>query len=295
MANIKIEFSRFSAFYSPLILTMASGFLKREGFEPSYSISKPGKSAVESLLDGSVHVVQSAPSQTFASLEKGEIPPVVHFAQINETDGFFLNARIPDSKFSWKKLAGKKVLVDHGGQPLAMFKYACHRESLNFSDIEAIDAGSTDEMEKAYKGGEGDYIHLQGPAPQQLQKDGFGSVVASVGKAVGLCAFSSLAATRDWLKSDAARRFMRAYRDARELLLNSPPSEIARIEKDFFPNIDVDVLTETIGFYQGLGCWTPHLEITQEAFEGALDVFLHAGIITKRHGFKLAVSAPPIV
>ena len=72
MANIKIEFSRFSAFYSPLILTMASGFLKREGFEPRYSISKPGKSAVESLLDGSVHVVQSAPSQTFASLEKGE-------------------------------------------------------------------------------------------------------------------------------------------------------------------------------------------------------------------------------
>ena len=87
MANIKIEFSRFSAFYSPLILTMASGFWKREGFEPGYSISKPGKSAVESLLGGSVHVVQSAPAQTFASLDKGEIPPVVHFAQITETEG----------------------------------------------------------------------------------------------------------------------------------------------------------------------------------------------------------------
>ena len=106
-------------------------------------------------------------------------------------------------------------------------------------------------------------------------------------------AFSSLAATPDWLKSDSARRFMRAYRDARGLLLNSAPAEIARIEKDFFPNIDLDVLTETIAFYQGLGCWTPHLEITQAAFEGAVDVFLHAGIITRRHGFELAVSAPP--
>ena len=31
MEHIRIEFSRFSAFYSPLILTMAGGFLDREG------------------------------------------------------------------------------------------------------------------------------------------------------------------------------------------------------------------------------------------------------------------------
>lgn len=293
MARINIEFSRFSAFYTPLIMTMAGNFLQREGLEPEYTVSAPGTSAIASLLDDSVHVVQSAPSQAFAALEKGEAPLVTHFAQINETDGFFLNGRTIDPEFSWSKLVGKKVLVDHGGQPLAMFKYACFKEGIEFSAIQAVDAGTTDEMEHAFRDGEGDYIHAQGPTPQQLEKEGVGHVVASVGEAIGVCAFSSLAATRDWQNSDMASTFMMAYRDARKLINSAPASEIAKMEMEYFPGVDVDVLTDTIGFYQRLGCWTPHVEITREAFEGALNVFLHAGSITTRHDYELAVSSPP--
>ena len=293
MARINIEFSRFSAFYTPLIMTMAGNFLQREGLEPEYTVSAPGTSAIASLLDDSVHVVQSAPSQAFAALEKGEAPLVTHFAQINETDGFFLNGRTVDPEFSWSKLVGKKVLVDHGGQPLAMFKYACFKEGIEFSAIQAVDAGTTDEMEHAFRDGEGDYIHAQGPTPQQLEKEGVGHVVASVGEAIGVCAFSSLAATRDWQNSDMASTFMMAYRDARKLINSAPASEIAKMEMEYFPRVDVDVLTDTIGFYQRLGCWTPHVEITREAFEGALNVFLHAGSITTRHDYELAVSSPP--
>ena len=40
---ISIQFSRFSAFYSPLIATIAGGFLKQEGFEPKPSIASAGK------------------------------------------------------------------------------------------------------------------------------------------------------------------------------------------------------------------------------------------------------------
>ena len=54
-------------------------------------------------------------------------------------------------------------------------------------------------MIEAFKRGEGDYIHLQGPAPQQLEHDGHGHIVTALGDAIGPCAFSSLAATRDWL------------------------------------------------------------------------------------------------
>jgi hypothetical protein len=44
-----------------------------------------------------------------------------------------------------------------------------------------------------------------------------------------------------------------------------------------FPEIERSVLTATIGSYQKLGCWTPHVEITRPAFEAALDVFQHSG------------------
>jgi NitT/TauT family transport system substrate-binding protein len=292
--EIHIQFTRFSAFYSPLIATIAGGFLKEEGLQPKHSNAPVGKSAIDGVVAGTVHVCQSAPSQGFGPLEKGQTPPAVHFAQINEKDGFFLTARAADSEFSWDKLKGKQVLVDHGGQPLAMFKYACHKRGLDYKAINAVDVPSA-QMDGAFRKGQGDYIHQQGPAPQQLEHDGAGHVVASVGKAIGPCAFSSLAATREWLSTDMARRFMRAYRKSRAWLLMTPANKVAEAESAFFPEIDRAVLTSTIAYYQKLGCWSPHVEITRPAFEVALDVFQHSGLITKRHRYEDVVAPPPDV
>jgi NitT/TauT family transport system substrate-binding protein len=290
--EINIQFTRFSAFYSPLIATIAGGFLRQEGLEPRHSVAPAGKSAIEAVVAGTVHVCQSAPSQGFGPLEKGQAPPAVHFAQINEMDGFFLTARAPDPSFTWAKLRDKPVLVDHGGQPLVMFKYACHKRGLDFASIRAINVPS-DRMDQAFRKGEGDYIHQQGPAPQQLEHDRVGHVVASVGQAIGPCAFSSLAATRAWLGTDMARRFMRAYRKARGWLLDTPATKVAEAEADFFPDVDRDVLIATIAYYQKLGCWTPHVEITRPAFEATLDIFQHSNLITKRHKYEDVVAAPP--
>jgi NitT/TauT family transport system substrate-binding protein len=290
--EIRIQFTRFSAFYSPLIATIAGGFLKDEGLQPKHSIAAAGTSAIDGVVAGTVDVCQSAPSQGFGPLEKGQQPPAVHFAQINEKDGFFLTARAPDAGFTWDKLRGKRVLVDHGGQPLAMFKYACHRRGLDYAAIQAVDVPSA-RMDQAFRKGEGDFIHQQGPAPQQLEHDGVGHIVASVGEAIGPCAFSSLAATRAWLRTDPARRFMRAYRRARAWLLATPAAAVAEAEAPFFPEIDRPVLTATIAYYQKLGCWTPHVEITRPAFEVALDVFQHSALITRRHRYEDVVAAPP--
>ena len=291
--EISIQFTRFSAFYSPLIATMAGGFLEQEGLRPRHSVSAPGKSAIAGLVDGSVHVAQSAPSQGFAPLEQGKPPSALHFAQINEKDGFFLVGRAAEPQFGWERLKGRKVIVDHGAQPLAMFKYACHKRALPFQSLIAVDAGSTEQMIEAFLKGDGDYIHLQGPAPQQLEHDGAGHIVASLAGAIGPCAFSSLAATRDWLKTDMAQRFMRAYRKARAWIIGTPAAEIARAEASYFPNIDRGVLTKTIATYQTLGNWTPHVEITRPAWEATVDIFLHAGLITRRHRYEDVIASPP--
>ena len=151
---ISIQFTRFSAFYSPLISTIAGGFLQEEGLEPSYSVAPVGKSAIAALLDGSAQVAQSAPSQGFTPLEKGQLPPVVHFAQINEKDGFFITARKSDPNFTWDKLKRGKVLVDHGAQPLAMFKYACFKRGVDWKSLDIVDAGMG-KMDQAFRDGTG--------------------------------------------------------------------------------------------------------------------------------------------
>ena len=256
MATLNVWVSRHAAFYSPLIATIAAGFLKEEGFEPTYSVATPEKSAWAALLDGSADVAQIAVSYSWGPLERGETPELAHFAQINERDGFFVAARRPDPDFTWKKLEGSKVVVDHLGQPMAMFRFACHRMGIDADAIEMIAAGEPEEMDAAFRSGIGEYVHLQGPGPQQLEKDGVGHVVASVGEAIGPVAFSSLVASREWLVTDAAKAFMRAYRKARKWVLEAPSAEMARTERDFFKNIDPDVLAATIETYKGLGCWS---------------------------------------
>lgn len=293
MTKINIQFTLFSAFYSPLISTMSGGFLEAEGLEPEWSVSPPGKSAIESLQDGSAHVVQTAPSQSFNWLKKGEKPPFKHFAQINEMDGFFITGREPDADFTWDKLEGSEVVMFKAGQPNAMFKYACHKAGIDYDKIIPVTPGGAADIDKAFRDGQGAYVQQQGPFPQQLEADGVGHVVAQVGPQIGPNAFSSLAATPEWLDSDMAKAFMRAYKKTRAYMNETPAAEIARAEKPFFPDIDEAVLADCIGTYQKLGCWTPHAEITREAFDVAQDVFVHYGAITERYAYEDAIAQPP--
>jgi len=138
-------------------------------------------------------------------------------------------------------------------------------------------------------------VQQQGPYPQQLESEGLGNILAQVGLPIGPCAFSSLAASREWLESDMAKAFTRAYANARRYLNEASAREIAAVEKPFFPNIDQKALENCIATYQQLGCWTPHVEITRDAFEVTLDVFLYTGAINERIPYERVCVSPPII
>lgn len=293
MQKIHIQFSRFSAFYTPLIVTMAGGFLKAEGLDYEWSKAANNDAAMASLEKGETHVAQSAVGVSLVLLAKGEKPAPRHFAQINEMDGFFISGRRADPAFTWKKLEGAEVLVDHGLQPLAMFKYACKKAGVDYAKLKVIDAGGGPAMEKAFRDGKGDYISLQGPAPQALEYDGAGYVVAAVGKPIGPLAFSSLAAMPAWLKTEEAKAFTRAYRKARAWINQVAADEVAGKVASYFPDTHASVLAECIGAYQGLGNWTPHIEITAPALDVAQDVFVAGGLIKAPYPADLLIIAPP--
>ena len=294
MTKINIQFTLFSAFYSPLISTMSDGFLKAEGLDADWSISPPGVSAIKALEDGSAHVIQSALSQGFGPVSKGETPAALHFAQVNEMDGFFITAREPDPAFTWDKLEGADAVLHGGGQPLAMFKYACHKAGIDYTKINAINPGGPAEIDQAFRDGQGRYVQQQGPFPQQLEADGIGHVVAQVGPMIGPNGFSSLAATPEWLETGMAKTFTRAYAKTRVYMNEAPAAEIARAEKPYFPNIDEAVLAKCIATYQKLGCWTPHVEITEAAYQATLDIFEYNGLITERFAYDQVCAKPPI-
>lgn len=291
METIRIGALRHSAFYSPLLVAIAGGYLAREGLEPVY---QPGTPVDDDLIAGRLQVAQSAVAAHFRTLEAGGEMPLAHFAQINARDGFFLAVRDPQPPFAWAQLAGKTVLVDHFFQPLAMFRYALHRQGVAPAALHWIDAGEPAAMERAFRAGEGDVLHAQGPLPQQLEYEGIAQVGAAVGATIGPIAFSSLCARRDWLETATARAFVRGYAKARAFVASAPPADIAALVQGFLPGVAPAVLARTIAAYQALGCWEGGVEIPRASYETLLDVFLFDGVITRRHDYAALIASPPV-
>ena len=290
---LRIMVARHSTFYSPLLLAIGAGFLGQEGIKASYSVLPAGCRSHDLLRNREVDIMQSAVSSNWGPMEKGERDLPVHFAQINQRDGFFFVGRARDSSFRWSKLEGKQVLADHGSQPLAMLRYAAYYQGVDYRKIEWINAGNPEEMDAAFRVGRGDYVHLQGPAAQQLESDSIGCIVASVGEAMPPVAFSSLMASRAFLKTETAKAFVKAFQKAKKWVNQAPVEEIARAEASFFPGVDLQILTASIARYRKLGCWAGDVDIPRALYEQALNVFLHCGAISRRHAYEEVVAAIP--
>ncbi len=293
MTEMKIMVSRHSAFYSPLISTIAGGFLENEGINASYHVVAAGRSSGAEVASGNMDVAQAAVSASWGPLDSGNKPPFAHFAQINRYDGFFIAAREADSNFTWDKILKGKFLHVHGGQPEAMLRYGAHKMGVDLSDVDDIDSPGGDEMMGQWRSGQGDYFHEQGAFPQQLEHDGEGHIVASVGEAIGPTAFSSLVCRWDWLGTDEAKRFTAAYRASREWVNTADPAEVAKAEASFFPDQAEAAIASAVGFYQKLGTWSGDIAVEKDLYESALDVFQHSNMVGSRHSYDDVVVAPP--
>jgi NitT/TauT family transport system substrate-binding protein len=284
--QIRIMVYRHSVFYSPLIAAVAGDFLKDEGLGAAYFQKPAERNLYEMFRQGEIDIMQAAVSTSWDPLSKGIRDIPVHFAQINQRDGFFLVRRGIGTTFVWNQLEGADVLADHAQQPFAMLKYGLHLKGVNIDRVHMINAGQPGAMEKAFRGGQGDYVHLQGPAPQQLEREGVGKIVAALGDAIPPVAFSSLMAMREFLDTPKARAFMRAYRRSLQFVTESSAREIAEKEAGVFPGVSVDAIEAAIALYQQLDTWRQDPTISREQYETAMDVFIYAGVFKQRFAYE---------
>jgi NitT/TauT family transport system substrate-binding protein len=230
------------------------------------------------IRDGRTDVMQSAPSTNWAKMDKGETGFPLHFALINQRDGFFLFGR--ERGFDWKDLEGKTLLADHGSQPLAMLRYATQYKGVDWGKIDSVDAGSPREMTAAFLAGKGDFVHLQAPVPELRDH-----ASVSVGASMPPNAFSSLCASREFIAGEACRAFAKAFAEAKEWVRQTSAEEIAVKEASYFPGVDRSALASAIAQYQTIGAWNGEIEIPRDLYEQSLNVFESTGAIKQRHSY----------
>jgi NitT/TauT family transport system substrate-binding protein len=278
--------TRHSPFYSPFLAVHAAGFLQQEGIESTLRLPVEGESTAAVLRRGEVDVIQSAVSAAWTAIEKGVTDFPVHIAQINQCDGFVILGRESEPDFRWRKLEGKTLIADHGHQPLALLRWAAHENQSDLSQANLLNLGSPPAMEAAFRAGQGDYLHLQGGMPQQMELEGAGHIVAYVGQGLTPLAFSSVAAPRAFTESDQIEPFLRAFAKAKTWARETPPGEVATVLAPLFPALRIEALTAAIAACQNLGCWNGDAAIPRADYHEAERAFLWAGAIQRAHPYE---------
>ena len=294
---IRLVASRHSAFYTPLLLTVDLGssdtnFMKSisDGFNCNYSVAENNQNVYEMIMNDEMDIAQSSISGSWNN-EYSE--NIVHFAEINKTDGFYLVRRdgISDDEFEWKDLIGSKVLVDHSMQPNYMFKYACYKKDIDYSRIDVINAGSPEEMVNEFRNGNGDYIHLQAPQSTDLTYNVYdekdqniitrakaGEAVASIGKIIGPLSFSSLICKKTYIETPEFHKFIEIFHTTKLFAQTENSFKIAEITNEFFPDTEFDYLEKTIKGYQDLNCWNGDLIISEDHYDKTLEIYRFNGL-----------------
>ncbi|MBM01720.1 MAG: hypothetical protein CL762_03275 [Chloroflexi bacterium] len=298
---IKVIASRHSAFYTPLLLTVDLGssdanFMKTlsEGFNCDYSVAENNQNVYEMIMNNEIDIAQSSVGGSWNNEYSSEI---IHFAEINKTDGFYIVRKdsITDKEFEWSDLIGSKVLVDHSKQPNYMFKYACHKKNIEYSKIDVIDGGSPEEMVNEFRNGNADYVHLQAPQSTDLTYNVYdedkesktygeitrhkvGDVVASIGKAVGPLSFSSLICKKSYTDTPEFHKFIEIFHTTKLFAQTESSLKIAEITNEFFPDTELEYLDKTIKNYQDLNCWNGDLTISEDHYDKSLEVFKFNGL-----------------
>ena len=284
MKIINITASRHAVFYSPLLALINGDFLTNEGLRGIYHFPKDNINVYSKINSGEIDVAQSAVSGTWNYFEKNISLTVKHFALINSRDGFFIISK-NNSSFKWIDLYTKPFYYVRGGQPQAMLSYALNKKNIDILKIPLVSENplSTSIMYSRYKEENNAFFHEQGSYPHQLNIEGHGKIVASIGEIIGPVAFSSLCAEEKWIKSETGKKFSRAFEIAKKWVSSASPKEISLLLKDFFPDFTLNAISAAIEDYQKLKTWDSSIEISNQEYEKSLEIFEHAKLITKKH------------
>ena len=94
-----------TVFYTPILVSVAGGFLREEGLDVSFSTCPPQfPHPLSALKNGAADIVQSGIMRCIIALDWGAETTPLHFAEINARDGFFILGREPQGEFSWESL-----------------------------------------------------------------------------------------------------------------------------------------------------------------------------------------------
>ena len=133
-------------------------------------------------------------------------------------------------------------------------------------------------MSSAFIGGTGDFVALFEPNALQLEQEGYGYVVASLGELGGVVPYTAFFARDSYLNENGEliENFVKAIQKGIDFVHNSSDKEVAEAIIDQFPDTSLDDLTKIVERYRSIDAWPDNTEFSEEEFDHLQDIMINA-------------------
>ena len=273
-------------FYAPQYVAIQNGYFEEEGIEINLILTPGADKVAAALLSKDADIGLSGSEATIYVYNGGEEDYLKTFAQLTQKDGSFLVSRTPIENFSLEDLKGKTVIGGRrGGMPEMTFEYVLRQNGIDPKQDLAIDTSvEFAAMGGAFIGGDDDFVTLFEPTALEIEQQGYGYVVASIGELGGIVPYTSYSARTSFIEQnkDLIDGFNRAIQKGLDYVHNHTDQEVAETILSSFPDTSLSDLTKVIGRYREIEAWPKTTNFTEESFNHLQDIMIDAGELEQK-------------
>lgn len=273
-------------FYAPQYAAIQNGYFEEEGMEINLILTPGADKVAAALLSKDADIGLSGSEATIYVYNGGEQDYLKTFAQLTQKDGSFLVSRTPIENFTLEDLQGKTVIGGRrGGMPEMTFEYVLRQNGMDPKTDLTIDTSvEFAAMGGAFIGGDDDFVTLFEPTALEVEQQGYGYVVASIGELGGVVPYTSYSARISFIEEnpDLIAGFNRAVQKGLDYVHSHSDEEVAKTILSFFPDTSLNDLTEVVGRYREINAWPTTTSFTEESFNHLQDIMIDAGELEEK-------------
>ena len=286
LKKVKVAEVAHSIFYAPQYVALNNKYFEEEGLDVELILTPGADKVTAAVLSGDADIGFSGSEACIYIYNSKEKDYLKTFAQVTQKDGSFIVSRNKIDNFKLDDLKGKKIIGGRiAGMPEMTLEWILKSHGINpKTDLEIDTSIQFAAMGGSFIGGNGDFVSLFEPTALEIEKAGYGYVVASLGELGGNVPYTSYSARKSYLKEnkDNIKKFKKAIQKGLDFVHNNSNLEVAKSIKKSFPDTKLEDLEIIIERYRNIEAWPTTITFKEDSFNHLQDIMISANELNKK-------------
>lgn len=292
LKSITVSEVAHSVFYAPMYVSKSKGYFEEYGLDVNFILGNGADKVTASVLSDDVEIGFCGSESTIYVYNEGEKDYLVNFAGLTKKDGSFIVSRNKNEKFDISNLKGKHIIAGReGGMPAMTLEWTLKENGIKKNDLTFDTSIAFASMGGAFISGVGDYVALFEPTASEIEKNGYGKIVESLGSIGGVVPYTTFSARKSYIRDnkDVIKNFTKAINKGLEYVHTHTSYEIAETIHSEFSDINISDLSKILERYMDIDAWFTTTYINEEDFKHVEEIIKNSGYLKNTGNYKVLV------